>query len=189
MGIFKGLGYFSSPALAFFLFFPCPTTMCFSSVLVRHVTFYSHTVIYLIFSLLLHCHHLSLLIDFDWRDFLNLHIIDKHEEICLALAKTGRKWAVQGLAGLGRWGRVLLPRVRQQEAVGKIYFSPSGTLPLVAAAEHNRSSNGWIRLKITQIYFFFHRQHGQQTVPYKLLTKAASCFSFVVKQNCIGSAL
>lgn len=105
-----------------------------------------------LFSLLLHCHHPPSLIDFDWRGFLNLHRVDKHGEICLALANTGRKGAVQGWAGLGRWGRVLLPRVVEwdsRKVWGKSTLhqpppSSLGTLPLAAAAEHRSTKQQWV---------------------------------------------
>lgn len=172
--------------------------MCFSSVLVRHITYYSHTVMYLLFSLLLHCCHPSSRIDFDWTGFPNLHRVDKHGEICLALANTGRKGAVQGSAGLGRWGRVLLPKAVGWDSRKLWGISATlhpfpcslGTLLLAAAAECRSTKEQWVgQTKNHSDLFFFHRQYGHQTISYKLLPKAASCFSFVVNQHCTGPTL
>lgn len=107
---------------------------------------------YLLFSLLLHCCHPSSRIDFDWTGFPNLHRVDKHGEMCLALANTGRKGAVQGLAGLGRWGRVLLPKAVGWDSRKLWGISATlhpfpcslGTLLLAAAAECRSTKQQWV---------------------------------------------
>lgn len=196
MGIFKGLEYLSSSSFPFLPFFPYPTKMCFSSVLVRHVMLYSHTVISSLFSP--PSLFLSIFTNWFWLERLPKTALSRQAwEICLALANTGRKRAVQGLAGLGRWRRVLLPKVvgwDSRKLWGKStlhqpFPSSLGTLLLVPAAEHRSTKQQWVDQTRNHSDLFFLSQ-ATGTPNYALQVAAKGSFLlFFLWWNSIALAL